>query len=265
MKKKALPNNWRQVDAEAAVFFRDQLRNARAAALRDAEDFQEAIFSLERLGRFRSGQGRGLGSYQPSLEDLAMQSPLAAALPNQCREYCIPFADLFGLILEGRNSALHEGAFARHLTAHLVELAIILEDALMANLDRIAHFMVKNPICAADWQPLSIIRQTMLESSFSFLPVFTDYRGKKEWWLISDFALATYLRARIGKDERARRLAQSLSDALQAGGLELEEPRLCEPADPISKVLDPPTTAPSLVVSPGKQDLIGIITAFDVL
>jgi hypothetical protein len=257
--------SWRQLDTEAAVFFRDQLRNARAVALRDAEGFHETAFCLERLGRFLSGQGTGLKSYEPALRDLAKRSPLAEDVPALRREHHIPFADLFELVREGRNLALHEGAFARHLTTHLVELAIVLEDALSMDLTRVAHFMVKNPVCAAEWQPLSMIRQTMLESSFSFLPVFMQHQGRKGWWLIADFALANFLRAAAGKKERSERLGQSLADALQSGAMTLEEPRMCEPNDPISKVLNPPTASPTLVVLPNQQDLVGIIAPFDVL
>ena len=41
----------------------------------------------------------------------------------------------------------------------------------MTGLDRIADYMVRGPACACMWHPLSFIRQTMLSSSFSFLPV----------------------------------------------------------------------------------------------
>lgn len=42
---------------------------------------------------------------------------------------------LYDLVEQGRNEALHQGAFARHLAEHAIELALALEDAL-ANGDR---------------------------------------------------------------------------------------------------------------------------------
>jgi len=37
-----------KLDHEAAIYFRDQFREARAKALRDAEGFQEVLFVLEK-------------------------------------------------------------------------------------------------------------------------------------------------------------------------------------------------------------------------
>ena len=39
-----------KVDEASALFFRNQLREARAQALRDAEDFHDLLFTFERLG-----------------------------------------------------------------------------------------------------------------------------------------------------------------------------------------------------------------------
>jgi len=44
------------MDLEATLYFRDQLRSARATALRDSEAFDEIIFVLERLGEYLSDE-----------------------------------------------------------------------------------------------------------------------------------------------------------------------------------------------------------------
>ena len=71
---------------------------------------------------------------------------------------------------DGRNDALHQGACARHLANHAVQLALVLEDALMPSEPKVSDFMVRDAICAAHWQPISFVRQQMLANSFSYLP-----------------------------------------------------------------------------------------------
>jgi hypothetical protein len=73
---------------------------------------------------------------------------------------------------------LHQGAFARRLTGHAIELSLVLEDALRRSLDSpvVGDYMVRGPICAEPWQPISFIRQRMLANSFSFLTL-TEHVG----------------------------------------------------------------------------------------
>ena len=69
------------MDTEAALFFRDELRQARAVALRDAEAFEEIVFVLERMGSFLKGGGIGLKDYEEVLCEEARKSPLACEIP----------------------------------------------------------------------------------------------------------------------------------------------------------------------------------------
>jgi hypothetical protein len=95
------------------------------------------------------------------------------------------------MVQAARNEALHQGASARHLTQHCIELALVLEDALVNDATIVADYMVKAPLCAYSWQPLSFVRQQMLANSFSHLPI-RDADGK--WYLLSDAAVASALR-----------------------------------------------------------------------
>jgi len=70
--------------------------------------------------------------------------------------------------------------------------------------------MVRNPICAELWQPISFVRQQMLVSSFSYLSV-QDNEGK--WFLLSDQEVATYL-GNTSNAERKRRMTKSLQEAI---------------------------------------------------
>ena len=128
---------------------------------------------------------------------------------------------------------------------------------------QLCDYMVRNPVCAELWQPISFVRQQMLVSSFSYLSV-QDNEGK--WFLLSDQEVATYL-GNTSNAERKRRMAKSLEEAVKDGGISVcsIEPKLGN--DPISGAMDNFNGKPILVVSKrsGETELIGIITAFDLL
>jgi len=252
------------MDREVALHFRDQLREARAVALKDNEAFEQVVFVIERIGIYVTGHIESLGRYAESIAEKANRSPLAEKIPAQLPDWHAAFTTLYGLVQHARNDALHEGAFARHLTNHAVELALVLEDALMADAVTALHFMVKDPVCARWWQPMSSIRRSMLESSFSFLPVFSNVANDTGWKLLSDFSLARYLRDAKSNNERLERLAQQLGRVVEAGNITLAKASTCGPEDPVSKVLDISKGQPVLVVGPG-DELRGIITPFDLL
>src|SRR5262249_25063538 len=159
--------------------------------------------------------------YFGAIQKVARRSPLAEEIPKQQPEWHSPFSKLYTLVRQGRNDALHQGAFARHLTTHATQLAIALEDALMQEPLKAREFMVTNPVCASLWQPMSFIRQTMLENSFSFLPIAPDSSGGTDWRLISDFAVARYLRSAKSQAERLKLLAKRLGDVVKEGGIGL--------------------------------------------
>ena len=62
--------------------------------------------------------------------------------------------------------------------------------------------MVRSPVTAEPWQPLSFVRQLMLTNSFSILPVLMP----DGWRVVTDAQVAAYLRAGAGPDDRKRRL-----------------------------------------------------------
>jgi hypothetical protein len=169
----------------------------------------------------------------------------------------------YQIVREGRNAALHEGALARHLTVNAVELSLVLEETLMSNLYRVGDFMVRSPVCAYLWQPLSLIRQTMLVNSFSYLPVPTGEGEETTWKLVSDFRLAQYLRIE-GKISTPR-MTQKLQEAVNSGELELLPAKICSPDAEIESALRRTEGYPVLVPSPDNRQIMGILTAFDLL
>ncbi len=119
------------LDHSQARYWRDQLVAARDAAFRDAEGFQDVLFTLEKIGQFLSGETGTMASYKSAIEGLASQSCLAYEIPSSHQGWHTPFGDLYDLVRKARNEAMHQGSYARHLTDHAVRLSLILEDALM--------------------------------------------------------------------------------------------------------------------------------------
>lgn len=258
------------MDLEQKLYFRDQFRAARAKALKDAECFDELIHCLERLGSYLTSDETGLHSYRSAIGKIAVSSPLAEEIPTQLQAYHLPFDELYESVRTGRNEAVHEGAAARHLTTHAVELSLILEDGLMTGTTRARDYMVPSPTTANPWEPVSFVRQKMLLNSYSFVPVAPSAVTGGSWKLLSDRAVVRYLRGRSGKSlskkERQRRLARSIEEAIAEYGLEVEQVTCCSPTDSISEVLTGLNHVPVLVCEDGAPErLIGIITAFDLL
>jgi len=84
------------------VYFLNQLRQARAAVLRDAEAVDALIHVFERMGMFLTGGIGCLGDYEGKLGSLAGLTPLARKLS---KELHIPFGKLYSSVREARNSA----------------------------------------------------------------------------------------------------------------------------------------------------------------
>lgn len=196
-----------KMEPAARAYFRDELREARSAAFRDAEGFQAIVFAIERLGSALKGRAGALRDYEDVLANVARRSTLAEQLPQARPEWHAPFWSLYRLVRQGRNDALHQGAYARRLADHAVQLSLILEDALMEGENLVRDFMVRDVACAVPWQPMSAARQLMLANSFSFLPILAVWDLPARWLLMSDYGIAKFLRGSPSPAERNRRLA----------------------------------------------------------
>lgn len=252
---------------DACVHFRDEFRGARDAALRDAEAFDQVLFVLERFGSYLSDDVAALAAYAGYIKHVAKRSGLALDVPKSFPHLHIRFDHLYELVRDARNAAMHQGAFARHLTTHALELTIVLEDALMSGLNEVGQFMVKSPVCACDWQPLSFVRQAMLLNSFSYLPIYWEEQGHRPWRLVPDHEIAKYLRSAPDNAERSRRLTQTLGDAVRQKHIVLSDPDVIATRTPVQQILTDYKGIPILVTEEiaGREQLIGIVTAFDVL
>ena len=144
----------------------------------------------------------------------------------------------------------------------------------MNGLDKVSDFMVRNPTCAAIWQPVSFIRQTMLATSFSCLPVnIAPPDSKPQWKLVSDKAIARYLGLRPNGVELKDRLFKPLGKAIDDGDdrlnlINASNNLTCREEDPVSKILQTWRDEGGLaflVVRGDSDELVGIVTPYDLL
>jgi hypothetical protein len=257
-----------ELDSSASKQFREQLREAREYALKDAEAFDGIIHVIERLGSFLLGEVASLGPYHKKLKPLAAHSALSGEIPNLWRDFHTPFSQLYWMLTTARNDAMHMGASARHITTHAIELALILEDALNMNEELnakdkpkcISDYMVRDITLAHLWEPVSFVRQKMLANSFSFLPL---QNKDNEWCIISDLEIAQFLQGHR-KDGRNERLAEKLEKVKNGTPF---EPACCHMGnEAIESILKVFNGKPVLVFTDNfKSSPIGILTAFDLL
>lgn len=246
----------RRLAEKQSVAFANQFREARLLSLRDAEAFEDHLHALERLGSYITQSNDGLNEFASVLEGLARVSPLSFEVAEKHPELHSTFSVLYEEARIARNEAMHQGAVARHLSRNAQEIALIMEDALMAPAKMAKDFMVRSPVCAELWHPLSAVRRTMLLNAFSFLPFEKD--GK--WKFVSDVAVVAYLRSPSAN--RRKRLLESLGDAL-ANSLAATDAVTCGVNEPIEKLAKSMRNAPCLVLS--NKRLVGLVTAFDLL
>ena len=253
---------------KSALYFRDAFREARLKVLANAEHYQELLFVLERLGKHLTGKGMGLGGSELAILGLVakhgtLQGQPAGNLPIQMGTGELDVVELYDLVRRARNDAMHEGAFARNLAVHLVQLSIILEDALVnkAHCKTVKHYMMRHPVCAQPWEPVGFIRQTMLEHSFSFLPV----QIKEKWEIVSDRAVSAYLWQQCmgvgGKKKLERPLQEAIKRAVRAGAPvrhpaapEFEGVTFVTFLGPITRENGIRMARSATVISPGKID-----------
>ena len=260
-----------ELSREQAVYFRNKLRTARDATLRDSEGYQQILFVVEQLGRQIWPVGNNtLGGHKCNFVEFVRKwHPLEGNEPGDT-----PFKTRYEAVTDGRNDAMHVGAVARTLSQHGVRLTITLEDALMANIETptVQDYMVRTPVCTYEWQRIGLIRQTMLESSFSYLP-FRKPDGK--WYIVSSDEICRYLRvvdggSRTGiRKNLSCRLSRTLSDA-EKDGLRPQCAKKVDPGTSIRCVLsnlcgDRPVLVVRKAAEDAEEDLVGILNAFDLM
>ena len=256
---------------EQKQFYRDQLRLARDTTLADAEGFMAVIHTLELMGQQLTGKVLTFGDYQTKLNCVAGLSLLSRKIVSKQPAYHTKFDVLYEELRQARNGAVHQGAYARILTDHVVDISIILEDALMSGFSNTSQFMVRDVVEAKPWYPISYVRQQMLKHGFSYLPIW--FENEKKWKLISDYSVAGYLlRGILSEQQRLERLAARIEDAIKEdNGNDRLRVLLAQTMYPEEKINDNDIlkcvgAKPLLVVDPKREnELVGILTSADIL
>lgn len=159
--------------------------------------------------------------------------------------------------------AVHEGAWARHLSSRLVDFFLILEQAIMSKMKYAQDIMVRQPVVAEMWHLVAHVRQTMLANSFSSLPVFKDGR----WHCISDLTIMRFLHGAADAKDLKARLSAQLEVAISAGEI-LPDVAMCwTPDSKLVEIVAAMQAGPALVIDSrsGTSRLVGILTPFDLL
>lgn len=254
-------------DAER-LYYRDQLRSARYAALADSEGFLSVCFALESLGLRLKGRKADLGTYRSLLKQIAQDSVVLSELTKRFPSTFTHFDALFELVRTARNDAMHSGVYARHATAAAIELCIGLEDAVMkeTHLQRhlVKHYMVKSPITVESWEPVAHARQLMLTYSFSYLPVWVG-----EWKLVSETSMARYIQSSNRGSDWAESLATSIENA-QGQGLKLVKAKVVALDDEVKALLEEhsgsqDTESRLWLVVDSTSKLRGILSPFELM
>ncbi|MCB0768566.1 MAG: hypothetical protein KDB95_15260 [Flavobacteriales bacterium] len=192
---------------------------------------------------------------------------LLISLPNDEMEKA---HRLFHVVKDARNDAVHQGAWARHMAQHMVQLFLLFEEALLLKLMKrtdlfVADVMVTSPVIAEPWQLMTHVRSAMLANSFSYLPVKVKRGVRNKWMLLSDSAVLEwiYLKGDI-KDDRKDQLSMRLSAALDMG-LRLEATRSIAHDRKLEDLLPKLKGHSRPVLVKKGRNLVGLVTAFDII
>ena len=241
---------------EAFVGYRDEIRAARYAVTEKGAGYEVIVQAVERLGAYlwnpKKKRGFGnLGEYKGVLRDLILTD----------------FDRVYKRVRNGRNAGVHQGAEARPLIQNTVELAIMLEHALReaSGMNKAKDVMASPVVRTYTWEPVAQARQKMLAESYSALPLWQKKceGGEGGWSVITADAIVKWLQQAPSTCRKEREKMQ-LSGAIREG-LKPEEACKTGPEEEI-ELPDDGWRGGVLLVTNGEQhDLIGIVTAFDLL
>ena len=254
---------------EAFVEYRNEIRKARHAVTEEGAGYEVIVQAVERLGAYlwnpksTKGDFGTLGKYKEVLRELVTDFVATE-----------DFVRVYKRVKDGRDAGVHQGAEARPLIQNTVELAIMLEHGLReaSKMNKAREVMASPVVRAYTWEPVAQTRQKMLAGSYSALPL---WRQKSEgceggWSVITADAIVKWLQQAPSDTCRKKREKMPLCDAIGEG---LGTTKACE-RRPEEEIVLPDDGWPGgvLLVTNGEQhengeqhDLIGVVTAFDLL
>ena len=184
----------------------------------------------------------------------------------------VGWRDLYRGVQDARNDIAHTGTEAALAGVRTATMATVMMEALgkvaMKNKTRsMKDVMVSNPVCAQGWQTLADVRRTMLVNDYSVLPLSNGGCGVK-WSSVRAEDLTRYLTDGSGCGRR-----ETLGDAIKSRSAScLVHPlRAFREKTPVEVIWSdssselPVVVTRSLGAGSEKSEIVGIITAFDLL
>ena len=247
------------MEKQEALYWRDALRSARDNALGNSEGFLPIVQCVERMGNRLAG--KPTVRLSKALDKIGKK--VIGSRGGRAHPLLPGFETLKTLICQARNDAVHVGATARALTSNAVRLSLMIEDGVMKRHEtNIADCTTRHPVCAEEWQPVELVRQTMMERQFAYLPI----RICGKWQVLTAVDVARFLS--VEEKKRLARLCLSVRDALRdTPGLVPRRAHVTVAEENATCALRKASDEPILVVKRvgGEDRLLGIVTAFDLL
>ena len=174
------------------------------------------------------------------------------------------FHDLYVRMKDARDDHAHTGTPVVQASRWTKAVGAVLLEALEAAACNerdlaVRDVMVTNPACAHDWQTLADLRRTMLVNDYSVLPIDEGQCRDGTWCCVGADELAQCLR---GGRRRKRTLAEMrLANATDI----IRKANAIQEDTPIGDVLGKLKLPVVVTKDAEKSELVGIVTAFDLL
>lgn len=226
-----------------ALYFLHRFRGARYKVLEDAENFKEVCFVLEELGAALLGKKKnGLGAYTKVFLDFLGETE------NSDFNFCLH------QLRDARNGEAHTGAYARNSALKSLDVSLRFEERLLKYATKAKHIMSQAVVYAETYHTLSSVRNIMLSSSFSYLPILIG----EHYHILDDLTVSRMW----GTTRDDDRYTISISDLMNLSLLRVAD--RIQHDEPIANLINRDGGWPVFVEDEAGR-LIGIITAFDLL
>ena len=264
-------NRQGRLEPDAASELCRDLKNALTGFANGRGGLAELLHQIERVAKCVQGNAdASLGESEDAITRFVCR--YAPGRIEDTGRHGVGFLDLYARMRKARNDIAHTGTEAALAGARSSAMATVLMEALAVAAQgddgqTMCDVMVSNPTCARDWQTLADLRRTMLVNDYSILPISDGQCGNRTWACVEDEKLAKHLRDG-GRGRRTRTLGYERSEECGAG-MEILEAVAVGEGTTVESVLGK-SRLPVVVTRPvaknaKKRDLVGIVTAFDLL
>ena len=259
-----MTNKKKQMTPDAARGLRRDLKRGLTGCANGRGDLAALLHEIERVAKYASGNANStLEAAKGEMAWLVCQHG-----PEWVAETGLPgvaWGELYSRVQHARNDIAHTGTeealAGRWVTAMAAVLMEVLAKVANTKCRTIGNYMASNPTCAEDWQTLADVRRTMLVNDYSVLPRRNhgDKCPPDKWPIVRADDLAAYL-------QNGGKFSETLQVAVVEDRLETRCAPAVEETEPFGCALG--KSGPTIVVTStteDRRDIVGIVTAFDLL